>query len=101
MSPELDIVEGIRRLPENEIFRERLGDGRQIPMLAADPFTMLRFLGRLDDEFGSITGYLRHLDIVSAIPFVGAAYEHGQRRRAQKEAAEVEMFHRPEKVGRR
>jgi len=33
--------------------------------------------------------------------FVGAAYEHGLKRRAQKAAAEVEMFHRPEKVGRR
>ena len=42
-------------------------------LLAADPFTMLRFLGRIDDEFGSITGYLRHLDIVSVIPYIGAA----------------------------
>jgi protein-tyrosine phosphatase len=42
-------------------------------LLAADPRTMLCFLGRVDDEFGSITGYLRHLDIVSAIPFLGAA----------------------------
>ncbi len=33
--------------------------------------------------------------------FVGAAYEHGLKRRAEKAAAEVEMFHRPEKVGRR
>ena len=33
--------------------------------------------------------------------FVGASYEHAQQRRALKEAAEVEMFHRPEKVGRR
>ncbi len=33
--------------------------------------------------------------------FVGAAYEHGLKRRADKVAAEVEMFHRPEKVGRR
>ena len=33
--------------------------------------------------------------------FVRACYEHGQQRRALKEAAEVEMFHRPEKVGRR
>ncbi len=31
--------------------------------------------------------------------FVGAAYEHGLKRRAEKAAAEVEMFHRPEKVG--
>jgi CTP synthase len=33
--------------------------------------------------------------------FVGAAYEHGLKRRAEKAAAEVEMFHRPEKVGQR
>jgi protein-tyrosine phosphatase len=42
-------------------------------LLAADPFTMLHFLGRLDDEYGSVTGYLRHLDIVSVIPHLGAA----------------------------
>jgi protein-tyrosine phosphatase len=42
-------------------------------LLAADPFTMLRFLGLIDDEFGSMTGYLRHLDIVSVIPHLGAA----------------------------
>jgi CTP synthase len=33
--------------------------------------------------------------------FVGAAYGHGLKRRSEKAAAEVEMFHRPEKVGRR
>jgi len=33
--------------------------------------------------------------------FVGAAYEHGLKRRAEKVAAEVEMFRRPEKAGRR
>jgi CTP synthase len=33
--------------------------------------------------------------------FVGAAYEHGLKRRTEKETAEVEMFHRPEKVGSR
>jgi CTP synthase len=33
--------------------------------------------------------------------FVGAAYEHGQQRRAAKQAEEVEMFLRPEKVSRR
>ena len=42
-------------------------------LLAADPFTMLRFLGHIDDEFGSMTGYLRQLDMVSAIPSLGAA----------------------------
>jgi CTP synthase len=33
--------------------------------------------------------------------FVGASYEHGLKRRAEKAASEVEMFHRPEKVGKR
>jgi protein-tyrosine phosphatase len=38
-----------------------------------DPEAMLRFLGRIDDEFGSLTGYLRRLGIVGTIPFLGAA----------------------------
>src|SRR5947199_4096419 len=33
--------------------------------------------------------------------FVGASHEHGPERRANKAAAEVELFHRPEKVARR
>src|SRR5215470_16553751 len=33
--------------------------------------------------------------------FIGAAYEQGLQRRSEKEAVEVEMFHRPEKVGKR
>jgi len=33
--------------------------------------------------------------------FTGASYEHGQKRKEQKGAAEVEMFLRPEKMGRR
>jgi len=32
--------------------------------------------------------------------FVGAAYEHGQKRRAEKQAAEADMFHRPMTVAR-
>ena len=33
--------------------------------------------------------------------FIGASYEHGLKRRADKQAAELEMFHRPQKVGSR
>ncbi len=33
--------------------------------------------------------------------FIAAAYAHGAKRRSQKETVEVEMFHRPEKVGQR
>ncbi|MGH9368613.1 MAG: DUF4388 domain-containing protein [Thermoanaerobaculia bacterium] len=38
------IVEGLRRLPENEVFRERLGDGRHVPMLAAEPMSRYQYL---------------------------------------------------------
>jgi CTP synthase len=33
--------------------------------------------------------------------FIGAAHEHGRTRRGRKEAAELERFHRPEKVAKR
>ena len=33
--------------------------------------------------------------------FVGAAYENGLKRRSEKAGAEVEMFHRPQSVGKR
>ncbi|HEV2022344.1 MAG TPA: CTP synthase, partial [Terriglobales bacterium] len=33
--------------------------------------------------------------------FIGASYEHGRKRRTKKEAVEVELFRRPEKVGKR
>ena len=33
--------------------------------------------------------------------FIGAAYENGQKRRAERAAVEAELFHRPEKVGQR
>jgi len=33
--------------------------------------------------------------------FIGASYEHGRKRNAKKEAVEVELFRRPEKVGKR
>ncbi len=32
---------------------------------------------------------------------LGAAFEHGEKRRAEKGIAEVEMFHRPENVGKK
>jgi CTP synthase len=33
--------------------------------------------------------------------FIGASYEHGRKRHAKKEASDVELFRRPEKVGKR
>lgn len=38
------IVEGIRRLPESDLFRERLGDGKQVPVLAGDPLSRYQYL---------------------------------------------------------
>jgi curved DNA-binding protein CbpA len=38
------IVEGLRRLPEAEKFRDRLGDGRRIPGLASDPMSRYQYL---------------------------------------------------------
>jgi len=38
------IVEGIRRLPESESFRERLGDGRRVPVLSSDPASRFQYL---------------------------------------------------------
>lgn len=38
------IVEGIRRLPESDIFRERLGEGRRVPGLASDPMSRYQYL---------------------------------------------------------
>ena len=48
------MVDTIRAQLDDE-HRQALGP--YLPaLLAADPFTMLGFLGRVDDEFGSITG---------------------------------------------
>jgi protein-tyrosine phosphatase len=69
------IVDALRAQLDDEHCRAL---GPYLPaLLAADPFTMLQFLGRIDDEYGSITGYLRHLDIVSVIPYLGAALLDG------------------------
>jgi len=38
------IVEGIRRLPESDTFRDRLGDGKRILVLAADPMSRYQYL---------------------------------------------------------
>jgi curved DNA-binding protein CbpA len=38
------IVEGIRRLPDNEAFRERLGEGRRVPCLSSDPMSRYQYL---------------------------------------------------------
>ncbi len=38
------VVEGIRRLPESDAFRQRLGDGKRVPVLARDPLSRYQYL---------------------------------------------------------
>ncbi|HKF43022.1 MAG TPA: DUF4388 domain-containing protein [Thermoanaerobaculia bacterium] len=38
------IVEGIRRLPESDVFRDRLGDGKNVPILSEDPMSRFQYL---------------------------------------------------------
>lgn len=38
------VVEGIRRLPESDTFRQRLGDGERVPVLAGDPLSRYQYL---------------------------------------------------------
>lgn len=38
------VVEGIRRLPESDAFRQRLGDGKRVPVLAGDPLSRYQYL---------------------------------------------------------
>lgn len=38
------IVQGIRRLPEGDSFRELLGDGKRVPVLAPDPVSRYQYL---------------------------------------------------------
>jgi len=38
------VVEGIRRLPESDVFRQRLGDGERVPVLAGDPLSRYQYL---------------------------------------------------------
>jgi len=42
-------------------------------LLAAEPETMRRFLRLVSDEFGSVTGYLRHLGIASSVQHLRTA----------------------------
>jgi curved DNA-binding protein CbpA len=44
------IVEGIRRLPESDVFRQRLGDGKQVLALAGDPLSRYQYLSLTPQE---------------------------------------------------
>jgi len=44
------IVEGIRRLPESDVFRKQLGEGRRVPGLASDPMSRYQYLSLTPQE---------------------------------------------------
>jgi curved DNA-binding protein CbpA len=67
------IVEGIRRLPESEVFRERLGDSRGIPVLASDPMSRYQYLPLTPQEAYLLSRIDGVLDVESLLKIGGGS----------------------------
>jgi hypothetical protein len=67
------IVEGIRRLPESEIFRERLGDSRGVPVLASDPMSRYQYLPLTPQEAYLLSRIDGVLDVESLLKIGGGS----------------------------
>ena len=67
------IVEGLRRLPESDVFRERLGDGRQVPTLAADPMSRYQYLPLAPQEAYLLSRIDGVFDLESLLKIGGAS----------------------------
>lgn len=67
------IVEGIRRLPEKDVFRERLGDGRPIPILATDPMSRYQYLPLAPQEAYLLSRIDGILDLESLLKIGGTS----------------------------
>jgi curved DNA-binding protein CbpA len=67
------IVEGIRRLPESPVFRERLGDGRQVLRLAHDPMSRYQYLPLAPQEAYVLSRIDGLLDVDSLLPIAGSS----------------------------
>lgn len=67
------IVEGIRRLPESEAFRERLGDGHSIPILATDPMSRYQYLPLTPQEAYLLSRIDGLLDVDSLLKMGGGS----------------------------
>src|SRR5215471_4885930 len=67
------IVEGIRRLPESEVFRERLGEGRHVPMLSPDPMSRYQYLPLTPQEAYLLSRIDGILDIDSLVKIGGSS----------------------------
>jgi tetratricopeptide (TPR) repeat protein len=67
------IVEGLRRLPESDLFRERLGDGHRVPMLATDPMSRYQYLPLAPQEAYLLSRIDGILDVDSLLKITGSS----------------------------
>ncbi|MDQ5857774.1 MAG: DUF4388 domain-containing protein [Acidobacteriota bacterium] len=66
------IVEGIRRLPETPLFRERLGDGHRVVRLASNPMSRYQYLPLTPQEAYLLSRIDGVLDVDSLLSIAGA-----------------------------
>ncbi|HEX9150168.1 MAG TPA: DUF4388 domain-containing protein [Thermoanaerobaculia bacterium] len=67
------IVEGIRRLPEGPVFRERLGEGGRVLRLARDPMSRYQYLPLAPQEAYVLSRVDGLLDLDSLLSIAGAS----------------------------
>jgi curved DNA-binding protein CbpA len=67
------VVEGIRRLPESDAFRQRLGDGKRIPILAGDPLSRYQYLPLTPQEAYLLSRVDGLLDLDALLKLGGAS----------------------------
>jgi hypothetical protein len=67
------IVEGIRRLPESDAFRERLGEGHRVPILATDPMSRYQYLPLAPQEAYLLSRIDGILDVDSLLKIAGSS----------------------------
>lgn len=67
------IVEGLRRLPESDAFRDRLGDGHRVPILATDPMSRYQYLPLAPQEAYLLSRIDGILDVDSLLKITGTS----------------------------
>jgi hypothetical protein len=67
------IVEGIRRLPETDAFRDRMGDGHRVPILATDPMSRYQYLPLTPQEAYLLSRIDGILEVDSLLKIAGAS----------------------------
>ncbi len=67
------IVEGIRRLPENEVFQKRIGEAHAVPVLASDPMSRYQYLPLTPQEAYLLSRIDGALDLESLLKIGGTS----------------------------